>query len=445
MTSNLHTLFCIVEGDSSPFSVKIASNESVDELKKAIKAEKAVLFSDVDADNLTLWRVEIPLVPLKDRKPIVLNDDDSATELDQQTTSLMSLRFNRPRKQLALLFSDQPQHQQLVLFPEMPRDHVGSDGDFVHGASIMDVETSQRGVLGRFYKRPLPYHEKAENISLVMLGLELDKQAKTSEGETLREIVDKDVGRSTDLRVVTMVAPSGSGKTATVVDLASRHFVIYAVCCVPSPSISPGFSDSNFITLTEDIESMYRAVIHRNQGGSQDAVDIDSEVKALAGERVKIEFLARQLFLLHLLENNPNLQPRQFFQEQTTTNGALTIGKLVDSVRDYDTRTIRAILGQVQFNIRRHLLPRKLGVVFALDEAQAAANDILSGKLISPSALAKNRKTLFDEKNQIRSEYRRGFLTQLSATLSNMQATLVILGTALSLQNADHVYSAVAK
>ncbi|KAF9342877.1 hypothetical protein BGX26_006681, partial [Mortierella sp. AD094] len=65
-----------------------------------------------------------------------------------------------------------------------------------------DVETSQRGVLGRFYKRPLPYHETAADISLVMLGLELDKQAKTSEGETLRDIVDKDVGRYSDHRVV---------------------------------------------------------------------------------------------------------------------------------------------------------------------------------------------------------------------------------------------------
>ncbi|KAF8923781.1 hypothetical protein BGZ58_002528, partial [Dissophora ornata] len=315
----------------------------------------------------------------------------------------------------------------------------------INNISIKDVEAIQRGVLGRFYKRPLPYHEKAENISLVMLGLELDKQAKTSEGETLREIVDKDVGRSSDLRVVAMVAPSGSGKTATVIDLASKHFVIYAVCCIPSPSISPGFSDPNFITLTEDIESMYRAVIQRSQGSLQDAVDIDSEVKALAGERVKIEFLARLLFLLYLLDNNPNLKPQQFFREQTTDNGASTIRSLVRIVKEYNHDTIRAILSQVQSNIRRHLLPRQLGVVFALDEAQAAANNILSGKLISPSALAKNRNVLFDDKGQIRFEYRRGFLTQLSATLSNMQATLVILGTALSLQNADHVYSAVAK
>jgi hypothetical protein len=50
-----------------------------------------------------------------------------------------------------------------------------------------------------------------------------------------------------------------------------------------------------------------------------------------------------------------------------------------------------------------------------------------------------------DGKNQVLLEYRRGFLTPLSAALSGMQATVVILATALSLQNADHVYSALDK
>jgi hypothetical protein len=46
-----------------------------------------------------------------------------------------------------------------------------------------DVETSQTEILGLFCKRPLPYYETATNTSLVMLGLELDKQARTSDGE----------------------------------------------------------------------------------------------------------------------------------------------------------------------------------------------------------------------------------------------------------------------
>jgi hypothetical protein len=325
--------------------------------------------------------------------------------------------------------------------------------NYPHITELVDpknVESSQRERLGPFYKRTLPYHETATNTSLVMLGLELDKQASTSDGETLLSIVESDIGKYSNHRVVAMVAPSGSGKTATVIDLASKHFVIYCVCCSPSPTISPGFKGPNFIALAEDIESMYRTVIHRNQGGSQDAMDIDSEVKALAGERVELEFLARLLFLQLFLQNKPDLEPQQFFREQTTS-GSSTIGKLVYKLREYDNHTIVAFLDKVQTKLRSLLVPKRLGLVIALDEAQVAPTGILPEKLIAPPALAEYWNTrnspsvLFDDKNEIHRHHRRGFLTPLSGTLSNLQATLVILGTAISLQDADSLYSAIAK
>ncbi|KAK3843870.1 MAG: hypothetical protein J3R72DRAFT_102530 [Linnemannia gamsii] len=282
-----------------------------------------------------------------------------------------------------------------------------------------------------------------------MLGLELDKQARTSDGETMHSIVEGDIGRYTDHRVVAMVAPSGSGKTATVVDLASKHFVIYCVCCSPSTTISPGFKDPGFIALAKDVEQIYRSVLDKKQGPLCGPQDIDSDVKALVGERVEVEFLARMLFL-QLLLNNPDLEPQLFFRQQTT-RGASTIRELVKGLRVYGSVTIQDMLDIVQTNLHAHLDPRRRGLAIALDEAQVAATSILAGKLISPSALGAYWNTrnspsvLFDDKNEIHRHLRRGFLTPLSATLSNMQATLVILGTALSLQDADHVYSAIAK
>jgi hypothetical protein len=314
-----------------------------------------------------------------------------------------------------------------------------------HPVDPKDVEASQRERLGPFYKRTLPYHKTATDTSLVMLGLELDKQARTNDGnETLRSIVEGDIGNFPGHRVVAMVAPSGSGKTATVIDLATKHFVVYCVCCSPDSTISADFNDPNFVKLASDVERIYRTIINREQGRLRDSLDIDSEMKRLARERVELEFLARLLFLQLLLNNNPDLEPQQFFREQTTT-GSATISSLVYKLREYDNLTIQAMLDEVQTKLHLLLVPRRLGLVIALDEAQTAVTGILSGKFISPSALIKNRDVLFDSKNQIQSEFRRGFLTPLSATLSNMQATLVILGTALSLQNADHVYSAIGK
>jgi hypothetical protein len=50
---------CIVFGDdpSRVFQVKIANDESVSALKKAIKDEKKPAFEDVAADTLKLWKV----------------------------------------------------------------------------------------------------------------------------------------------------------------------------------------------------------------------------------------------------------------------------------------------------------------------------------------------------------------------------------------------------
>ncbi|KAF9896204.1 hypothetical protein BX616_007930, partial [Lobosporangium transversale] len=53
-------IFCIVEGEATPFPVKIPSNCSVGELQQAIKARKSNAFKDIDADKLTLYKVSIP-------------------------------------------------------------------------------------------------------------------------------------------------------------------------------------------------------------------------------------------------------------------------------------------------------------------------------------------------------------------------------------------------
>ncbi|KAG0195092.1 hypothetical protein BGX28_002316, partial [Mortierella sp. GBA30] len=166
--------------------------------------------------------------------------------------------------------------------------------------------------------------------TLVMLGLEMNKQATANDGRaTLHSIVEGDIGKLSSHRVVAMVAPSGSGKTATVIDLATKHFVIYCVCSTPGSTVAADFGDPNFVTLAKNVERMYRTIVDRDKGGKLNPLDIDSEVKTLAGERVELEFLARLLFLLHLLNSDPDLEPRQFFREQTTKAGASVVRELV--------------------------------------------------------------------------------------------------------------------
>ncbi|KAG0195405.1 hypothetical protein BGX33_003418, partial [Mortierella sp. NVP41] len=74
-------MFCLIDGEpqSNAFSVKVTPADTVDDLKKLIKAEKSVDFEHVDANNLTLWRVSIPITDDDDEISILLdnvNDKD---------------------------------------------------------------------------------------------------------------------------------------------------------------------------------------------------------------------------------------------------------------------------------------------------------------------------------------------------------------------------------
>lgn len=108
MTNNLLTLLCLVEGKSNPIPVEIDPAKSIGQLKKAIKTEKAVSFGDVDADMLTLWQVEIPLAPLPDRKPIVLNEVDAANELKDPTDDVSDAFKEQPPKKTISVIIQRP-------------------------------------------------------------------------------------------------------------------------------------------------------------------------------------------------------------------------------------------------------------------------------------------------------------------------------------------------
>jgi len=52
-------IFCVIIDENSPFSVKIQSDATVGELKRAIKVKKQPSFDDFAADRLTLFKVDV--------------------------------------------------------------------------------------------------------------------------------------------------------------------------------------------------------------------------------------------------------------------------------------------------------------------------------------------------------------------------------------------------
>ena len=108
MTDNLFTLLCVVDGEATAFPVVVKPSNLVGELKDAIKTKKDPRFDDIAADKLTLWKVSIPLVPLHERKPIVLTEHKSATELDPTDDISDVFKETPPKKTIHIIVQRPP-------------------------------------------------------------------------------------------------------------------------------------------------------------------------------------------------------------------------------------------------------------------------------------------------------------------------------------------------
>ncbi|KAG0024322.1 hypothetical protein BGZ80_004284 [Entomortierella chlamydospora] len=101
MTVEKVRLFCILDGDTTAFSVKVESDDTVDELKKAIKSENPNLLCDIDARELVLWHVSIPPLPKKQislDNLIVSETLKKPVELDDPTSEISEVFGTAPPK-----------------------------------------------------------------------------------------------------------------------------------------------------------------------------------------------------------------------------------------------------------------------------------------------------------------------------------------------------------
>ncbi|KAF9579053.1 hypothetical protein BGW38_004853, partial [Lunasporangiospora selenospora] len=92
---------------SKAFSVEIESTKTVDGLKKLNKAEKSNAFSDVDADQLSLWRVSIP-------------DEDEETSILVDNVLNDKIKLSSPRTRLSKLFPESPDDDTYIIVQRPP-------------------------------------------------------------------------------------------------------------------------------------------------------------------------------------------------------------------------------------------------------------------------------------------------------------------------------------
>jgi hypothetical protein len=109
--------FCLVDGESTSnaFSVEIDSTKTFDGLKELIKADQSPIFDDITANSLTLWRISIPVVSANKYKPVVLNEYETATELEPTDDLSDVFEVKPPKKTIHIIVQRPPPGNAKVL------------------------------------------------------------------------------------------------------------------------------------------------------------------------------------------------------------------------------------------------------------------------------------------------------------------------------------------
>ena len=101
-------VFCLVDGEptSRAFPVEIAFDDTVAGLRDLIKTEMTPGFDDIDANNLTIWQVSVPVteddkVPIKldgldEKKKLMPTDDRSDVFIEKPSKKTVHIIVQRP-------------------------------------------------------------------------------------------------------------------------------------------------------------------------------------------------------------------------------------------------------------------------------------------------------------------------------------------------------------
>lgn len=84
------TIFCVVDGESTPFSIDVSPDDTVGNLKDLIK-NKTKQFGDIAAKELILWKVLIPVD--NDKNPPIVKLDNLEDKKKLIPTTMLSYLY----------------------------------------------------------------------------------------------------------------------------------------------------------------------------------------------------------------------------------------------------------------------------------------------------------------------------------------------------------------
>eukprot|EP00727_Mastigamoeba_balamuthi_P011478 m51a1_g6953 hypothetical protein (948) ;mRNA; f:43539-46682 len=352
-----------------------------------------------------------------------------------------------PALQDRVTVSSQPEFEEMlrqVFIARWPRY------GFATRPTEAQVRECQQRLFGPFFKRNLPYGiEGADSFDLELLALEHSTDAL----EAVSRAMCKKFGAAA------LLAKSGSGKTATIVALCKRRFVILISCAfapAPTGGASRFFNDRNCCKLEQEAIELATAA---GDPSSRESKEPARSIVYFSSVRLRAlrEALARMLFLAVLLRQKPELTPEDFLREQAGEAGKELVGRLVAfacKVHDTDVETmcigVRKLVERMSVvRLQRKEDPGRVGedlgrVVFALDEAQALLFNSIWHVPVSEMTQQPRDMDEFLSVDVPVHKRRMGILSPVVSALS-FCGNLIISGTQFALHEADQALSAVAR
>ncbi|KAF9369813.1 hypothetical protein BGX21_005798, partial [Mortierella sp. AD011] len=114
--TNKITLFCIVDKGYTAFSVKLSAENTIDDLKVAIKNRNSNRFDDIAPHELTLWKVSLSSAP---ERQITL-DPLMADELDDSTSEIAEVFGESPPKETIHVIVQPPPEYKVWYIVDLP-------------------------------------------------------------------------------------------------------------------------------------------------------------------------------------------------------------------------------------------------------------------------------------------------------------------------------------
>ncbi|KAF9536712.1 hypothetical protein EC957_009923 [Mortierella hygrophila] len=235
MSNSLLALFCLVDGEATTnaFPVEIESTKTIGDLKEVIMGKTTNRFRNVDPDQLTLWKVTIPITKENEDTPMLLEDVPSDKNRLGPATRLSKVFPEELPKETVHIIVQRPTPGNLKADIKRITDKFfapGSDAtdfldSFVRGLENLPLTTGSISGLPRVWLRNSG-PQADTRPSLLFLDLPHPSLSDTLSRYPTSDAILQLIERCTT-SIVPIFGVSGCGKTRGMIELLSRRWGFY--------------------------------------------------------------------------------------------------------------------------------------------------------------------------------------------------------------------------